>query len=805
LSRLVPLPIDPLVPGIVATLREHNCLVLEAPPGAGKTTRVPPALLEFGQVWVLEPRRIAARMAARRVAFELGENVGQTAGYQVRFEEAAGPGTRLRFMTEGVLTRRLLSDPEASAAAVVVLDEFHERHLDADAGLALLRRLQRRRPELRLLVMSATLDGARLAGFLGGCPTLRSEGRLFDLLVEHTPHSAVPLEAQVEAALRGLTGDGLDGHVLIFLPGAAEIRRAMRACAPLLERHGLLGLPLHGDLPPEEQDLAVLPSDRIKIIFSTNVAESSITIDGVTAVIDSGLARIARDSASSGLPSLEIGRVSKSSCIQRAGRAGRTRPGRVIRLYSAEDFARRPDHDPPEIRRRDLSGLCLELKSVGIAHPSELDWLDPPPEQAVAAAELLLERLGAVDHQGAITALGRQMARLPLHPRLAALVLEADARGVGGLGCAAAAVLSAGERLPPEAPEEIGPSDVLLLIERDRPHATRRLESQIRRLAGPRTNGRDDAALQIALLRAFPDRVARRRSGAEFLLAAGGAALLATSSSVQSADWLVAADIEERRGRGLPLIRLASAIRPDWLLDLFPDRVEAGESLEWNPSAERVEASSSLRYEGLVLEESRHGSPRGEEAARILAGKALEAGLSRFVDLEDIDAALARLAFAAVHSGLPVPDPSRLHEALASLCRDLHSFDDLRKAASAAALIRHLRQGYSSAELERLDHAAPERIRLPGGRFLRIHYEKDKPPWAASRLQDFFTMTETPRLAGGKVALVLHLLAPNQRPVQTTTDLAGFWQRLYPQIRRELSRRYPKHRWPEDPLNPSPR
>ena len=804
MSRFAPLPVDPIIPNIVAALHDHNCLLLEAPPGAGKTTRVPPALLEFGEVWVLEPRRIAARMAARRVAYERGETVGHTVGYQVRFEDVAGTDTRLRFMTEGVLTRRLLSDPEARSASVVVLDEFHERHLDADAGLALLRRLQQRRPDLRLIAMSATLDGARLAAFLGGCPVFRSEGRLFDLRVEHSPYSAAPLEEQVEGALRRLVDDGLDGHVLIFLPGAAEIRRAMRACAPLLERHGFLGLPLHGDLSVEEQDRAVQPSER-KVIFSTNVAESSITIDGVTAVIDSGLARIARDSAATGLPSLEIGRISKSSCIQRSGRAGRTRPGRVIRLYSAEDFARRPDHEQPEICRRDLSGLCLELKSMGMAHPSELEWLDPPPEPAVAAAELLLDRLGAADRHGSLTRLGRRMARLPLHPRLAAMILEADSRGVGEVGCAAAAVLSAGERLPQEAPAGHGPSDVLLLIERERSPATRRLESQIRRLAGPGTRGVDDAALQIALLRAFPDRVARRRSGSEFLLAGGGCAVLSPSSTVQTADWLVAADIEERRDRGLPLIRLASAIRPEWLLDLFPDRVETRESLEWNKSSERVESVSALLYENLVVEESRHGAPNAPEAGQMLAARALEAGLGRFVDPREIDSAMARLTFAAEHAGLPPPDPSRLHKALASLCHGLHSFDDLRKAASGGALIRCLRQAYSSAELDRLDVAAPERIRLPGGRSLRIHYEKDKPPWAASRLQDFFGLTQTPRLAGGKAPLVLHLLAPNQRPVQTTTDLAGFWQRLYPQLRRELSRRYPKHRWPEDPLTPSTR
>ncbi len=372
------LPIDELLPRIVDAWEASGNVVIEAPPGAGKTTRVPPALLDRsrGEILVLEPRRLAARLAARRVASELGERVGETVGYQVRFEDVSGPRTRLRFLTEGVLTRRLLSDPTLAGVGTVILDEFHERHLDTDLALALLRRLQQsQRRDLRLIVMSATLDAAPVAKYLGGCPVLRSEGKLYELAIEYTPHSPATLEEQVAAALERLTKSGVTGDVLVFLPGAAEIRRAARAVEPLASRLGLLVLPLHGDLSPAEQDRAVSPADRRKIILSTNVAESSVTIEGVTAVIDSGLARVAADSPWTGLPSVEVRRISQASATQRAGRAGRTAPGRVIRLYSAEDFHRRPPADVPEILRRELSQLVLQLRAMSIG---KLNWLDPP-------------------------------------------------------------------------------------------------------------------------------------------------------------------------------------------------------------------------------------------------------------------------------------------------------------------------------------------------------------------------------------------------------------------------------------------
>jgi ATP-dependent helicase HrpB len=797
------LPIDSLVPRILALLDTESNLVLEAPPGAGKTTRVPPALLglDRGEVLVLEPRRLAARLAARRVAAEMGEAPGETVGYQVRFEDVSGPRTRLRFLTEGVLTRRLLSDPQLRGAGIVVLDEFHERHLDGDVALALLLRLQKTtRPDLQLVVMSATLDAGPIAAHLGGCPVVRSEGRLFDLTISHTPHSASPLEDQVAAAVERLLAEGGEGDILVFLPGAAEIRRAARACERVAARAGLLVLPLYGDLPQAEQDRAVQPSWQRRLILSTNIAESSITIEGVRAVIDSGLARVAADSKATGLPSLQVARISKASATQRAGRAARTGPGKAIRLYTVDDFARRPEQGEPEIARRELSQLCLELHAMGIAETGSLPWLLAPPVGSVEAAETLLRLLGALDREGKLTGEGKRMARLPLHPRLARLILEAEARGAAEDGCAIAALLSAGER-PPEGGRRAASSDLFVLLDRQWEPATGRLYEQIRRIARPaRQKRHDEKALLLAILAGYPDRVAKRRQGNEVNLARGGSAVLADSSVVHGRDWLVAVEIEERRERGLPVVRLASAIEPDWLIDVFPDSVTERSGVEWNRTAERVEAVSALLYGNLVLEESRGGVADQEETARLLAAKAMDAGVERFVD----DAAewnefLNRLGFVAGHAGFPAPTDDDIRAAVTALCAGLRSFSELRQAVESGGLRRAVEARLPQQWQRRLDELAPLRIKLPSGRQARVHYEKDRAPWVASRLQDFFGMKETPRVASGRVPLVVHLLAPNQRPVQMTTDLAGFWQRLYPEVRRELSRRYPRHAWPENP------
>ena len=789
----MPLPIDPLIPGILGHLQSAPNLVIEAPPGAGKTTRVPAALLDLfpGEVLVLEPRRLAARLAARFVARERGEPLGGTVGYQVRFEEAAGPRTRLRFLTEGVLTRRLLSDPTLAKAACVVLDEFHERHLEGDLALALLRRLQRTcRPDLKLVVMSATLDAAPIAEYLGGARVLRSEGRQYPLAIEYTPHSPAPLEQQVADALERLD---TAGHTLVFLPGAAEIRRAQSACAPLAQRRGLALLPLYGDQSPEAQDRAITPSGQRKVILSTNVAESSITIEGVTAVIDSGLARVAGHSPWSGLPVLRVSRISQASANQRAGRAGRTAPGRSIRLYPLEEFVRRPAHDTPEIARADLAPVALLVEALGAGSLETLAWLDPPPPAHVEHAADLLRQLGATG------AAGREMARYPLHPRLARLIQEARARGVAEDGCTLAALLSAGERLGPE-PAHATRSDLLVLLESQWEPRTAQVVRQVRQMVNPpRQKKRDEEALLISVLAAFPDRVARRRQGAALQLAAGGPALLSPASSVTVSEFLVAVEAEDRPDQKAPLVRLASAIEPEWLLDLFPDRVRDTSELVWNRAAERVESVSALRFGEIAIEE-RRGEPDPHAAGALLAQKALEAGIARFADPGQWESYLARVDFAASHAAIPPIGPPEIEAALRAAAFGLKGFADLEAALRDGGLLRALEQQLPPATRRKLDEVAPDRLRLPAGRQVKIHYQPNQPPWIASRLQDFFGMRETPTVAGGAVPLVVRLLAPNQRPVQMTSDLAGFWQRLYPQIRKELSRRYPKHSWPENPL-----
>jgi ATP-dependent helicase HrpB len=768
------LPVDAILPEIIDSLYRHPNLVIEAPPGAGKTTRVPPALLGIvsGEVVVLEPRRIAARLAARRVAREIGEQLGETVGYQVRFEEAVGPRTRLRFVTEGILTRRLLYDPTLNGVAAVVLDEFHERHLESDLALALLKRLQRTRPDLRIVVMSATLEADPVAKYLGNCPIVRSAGFLFEVLIKHLSYSPEPLEAQVRDAVELLIHEQHSGDILAFLPGTAEIRRAMRECGSVARRAGLLMLPLHGSLSPEEQDRAVSPGPQRKLILTTNVAESSVTVEGVTAVIDSGLARFATYSPWSGLPTLHVGRVSKASAKQRAGRAGRTAPGRVLRLYTEEDYLRRPEHDQPEIVRSDLSQLCLTLRAMRIAHVSDMDWLDSPPVEAVQQAESLLDRLGTT------AGMAQRLSRYPLPPRLSRILVEAMERGVGEDGCVAAALLGSGIH--------VEKNDLLTAMDLEQDYRTRQHIEQLRRIARPsRQKGHDDEALLMSVLAGFPDRVARLRTGNQVLLSTGASAEVAGEPPRYA--FMVAVDAEDRKDKPLPLIRMTARIEPEWLIDLFPDRVREQSTVEWNHVKERVEAVSTLQYDELVIQESRGAVPNVEAAAELLAEKALEAGIERFVDVDAFDDFMGRVEFA----GFEPPDVSQV---LRDLCLGLRSFAELK---SAAADLVHI-LGKKMAP-RRLNEIAPARIRLQNGHQAKIHYERGKQPWIASRLQDFFGMHDTPRIGLERTPVVVHLLAPNQRPVQTTTDLAGFWERLYPQIRRELMRRYPKHPWPERP------
>ncbi len=833
------LPIDALLPDLVAALKTREALVLEAPPGTGKTTRVPPALLDAGlagskEIVVLQPRRLATRLAAARVAEERQERLGETIGYQIRFDDVSSAKTRIRFVTEGLLTRRLVGDPQLRDVGIVVLDEFHERHLAGDLALAMLRRLQKTtRPDLKLVVMSATLDAAPIATWLDGAPSLRSEGRRFDVATEYLEREDDRhLDQQVLAALKRLIQSQLDGHVLIFLPGAAEIRRAQETCAEFAQRHSLELLVLHGDLSAAEQDRALRPSAKRKVILSTNVAETSVTIDGVAAVIDSGLARVAAHSPWSGLPTLKVQKVSKSSAIQRAGRAGRTRAGTCLRLYTRGDYEGRPQSDAPEIRRLDFVDSALALRSLGVTDVRSFPYFEPPPPSAIDAAEGLLLQLEAIDRTGTLTEIGKRLLGFPLHPRLARLVVAGERRGIADESITLAALLSERDiRLEARArfadsrrnaDTLSGPSDVLELFERFKEGQATSARSagldagalqsveRVRRQLGrgldrakpaPKDDRAHEEALLQSVLAGFPDRVAKRRrpKSPEVVFAAGGSASLDPSSVVHEAELMVAVDAEERKG-GV-VVRLASQIQPEWLLELPGDQLGESDALEWNADGKRVDRVTRMTFGNVTLEETRAPAPASDEVTRILATAAVEAGARTFAEPDAISAWQCRieaLRAAFPEAGFPTPDDGFVKQRLAALCEGLRSFSEVKEAG----LLNALHASLTPQQARLLHTEAPDRITLPGGRTVQVHYEPARPPWIESRLQDFFGLLKGPAI--GKAPLVLHLLAPNMRAVQVTTDLSGFWDRHYPAIRKELMRQYPKHAWPEDPRTATP-
>lgn len=834
------LPVDAILPEVVATLRQNRALVLRAPPGAGKTTRVPPALLEEarGEIVVLEPRRLAARLSARLVASERGEALGETIGYQVRFEDVSGPNTRIRFVTEGVLTRRLASDPRLDRVSVVVLDEFHERHVQTDLALSLVRALQQgARPDLGIVVMSATLETGPLSHFLGDCPVLQAEGRRFEVAIEYQDKTEDrPLESLVVSAVRKLVKEGLQGDVLTFLPGAAEIRRASDALAPLAAEADLAVVALHGDLPLADQDRALAPLDRRKIVLSTNVAETSITVEGVVAVIDSGLARQAGHAAWSGLPVLNVVKISKASAAQRAGRAGRTCPGRCLRLYTRYDHGARPEHDVPEIRRTDLAEPLLLVRAMGVQDPAQFAWFEQPEASSLQAADGLLRSLGAIGPQGSLTQDGRDLLRFPVHPRLGRMLLEGQRRGVIDEVATVAALigerdLSSSRRFSSDAPrrtrtdDPTSASDLLAAMERfDEAQARRfdpdqlrwagidagaarsadRVRKQLLRICRLQSKGRPadvESAVLQSILAGYPDRVARRVRGSELALAAGGTASLSESSVVREAEYIVAVDAEGR-GRKV-VVRVASAIRPDWLLEMFPDGVRETRQAEWNAGKERVEVIERMQYGSLVLDESRDASATGEDVSRVLWEAAQAAGPAAFAKDDAFDRWVARVEFVAKvapDAGLPLVGQDQAAQALQLLCEGRRSFQELREVGLLAALQQRLNPSQRKA----VETLAPERVTLPGGRAVQVHYERGNDPWIESRLQDFFGMQTGPSIGSGRFPLVLHLLAPNHRAVQVTRDLSGFWERHYPAIRRELCRRYPRHPWPEDGRTATP-
>lgn len=818
MGPLPPLPVDELLGEVVAALRDHPAVVVQAPPGAGKTTRVSPALLDAGlagvrRVVVLEPRRVAARAACRRIAAERGCQVGEEVGYQVRFDRRFGPSTRLLVVTEGVLVAMLQRDPFLDEVGLVVFDEVHERHLDTDLSLAMVRRVQEQvRPDLRLVAMSATVEADLFARALGGCPRVESPGRLYPVEVEHVPRPAErAVAAGVVAGVRRALASTM-GDLLVFLPGMAEIVRCREALAAVAAEGDLELLPLHGDLSPAEQDRALARGQRRRVVLATNLAETSLTLDGVSGVVDSGLVKRLSHDPGCGLDRLELGRVSRSSAEQRAGRAGRQGPGFCVRLWSAAEHAGLIPHDPPEIRRVDLAGLVLQLLAWGEPDPAALPWLEPPPPDRLLAARELLERLGAVDRAG-VTATGRRLASLPVHPRLGRLLLEAHRLGCLEHAAMAAALLT--ERLP--AAVAAGGGDlweVLGELTRRRseapPHLGRvrgQLLDLARRAFGPSAPPAGDprSALARAVLAAFPDRLARRRQpGSGRAVMVGGRGLrLPAAWPNDGRDLLVAVELDAgRRGRHAEApVRLALPVERE---DLPAEGLHRERVVEVDGAGGRVRAVERVLWQDLVLQEHDARVDDDSQSSLALAAAASERldealGLGR----EEVMAFLARLRWLAASRpelGLPVFAPAELAELLPVLCRGRRSLAELGRVD----LVAVLRGLLDRTQLAALDREAPERLLLPSGSRVRLRYEPGRAPVLAARIQELFGLAETPRVAGGRVPVMLHMLAPNGRPQQVTDDLAGFWERTYPQVRRELRGRYPKHDWPEDPLTAQP-
>jgi ATP-dependent helicase HrpB len=830
----VPLPIDPLLPAVVDALTGGRDLVLRAAPGAGKTTRVPAALLDAGvagegTVVVLEPRRIAARAAADYVAITRGGAVGGEVGYRVRFEHRGGAGTRLWFVTEGVFGRRLADDPFLEDVGVVVLDEFHERHLQGDLALAVVRELQDSvRPDLKLVVMSATLETGALARHLPGATVLTSEGRAHPVAIAWAP---LPSRRRLSDHVASLVRDALReaGDVLVFLPGAAEIRRTAGALGTLRD---VDVVPLHGDQPLDEQQRALRAGPRRRVVLATNVAETALTVEGVTAVVDSGLARVARFDPRHGLDRLVTAPISRSSAEQRAGRAGRLAPGRCIRVWSREEDAGRREHETPEILRLDLARTVLELRAWGSRDAGTLPWLDPPPPASLAHAERLLVGLGAVDAEtGALTEIGRRVLALPASPRLARMQVEAAAAGAGAAGALLAAlagerdVLLAGRAFGSDRVDRpAGPSDLLvradLFLDAERrgfaagacrtlgldPRAVRAVERARRQLArGSRRGDADPDRLLRCVLAGFPDRVCRRRApGSDRAVMVGGTGVvLAPESVVREEELFVAIDLEGGGRQPDAVVRIASAVRREWLAALFPGAVATETVLIYDDARAAVVERRRECYADLVLEETVRSDVDRARAGEMLADAVLaDPALVAHVTGGEapLIARLRFLASAMPECGLPVDPFSLIADAVRACAAGKRSVTELRDA-DLAGVLRGL---LTHAQRVTLARDAPSRFRLPGGREVPITYEADRPPWVSARIQELFGVHETPRLAGGRVPLVVHLLAPNRRPVQVTQDLASFWSTAYFEVRKQLRGRYPKHAWPDDPTTARP-
>ena len=804
------LPIQDVLPEIRAALAAGPNLVLEAPPGAGKTTGVPLALLDEGwfagrRILMLEPRRIAARAAARRMSEILGENVGRTVGYSMRFDRKVSAETRIEVVTEGILVRRLQTDPELADVALVIFDEFHERSLDADLGLALTLEAQGAlRPDLKILVMSATLDGAAVAEILGDAPVIRSEGRAFPVETRFLPQTAgADYVAETHRVLRRALQEEA-GSILVFLPGVGEIRRLVAMLDENPLPPDVLVAPLYGDLSPEEQDQAIRPAPRgkRKIVIATAIAETSLTIEGVRVVVDSGRARVPRFDPVTGMSRLETVRVSAAAAAQRRGRAGRTEPGVCYRLWTAAEDRALVPHDAPEIAAADLAPLALELAVWGCRDANDLRWLTPPPAAAFAQARDLLRDLGALDDYGAVTSHGRAMAALPLHPRIAHMVLRGREMGLGGLAAHLAALL--GERDIFRGDRARQNADIRSRMEalsRGR-GAPRHLLQMVERLHKGPAPAAEEITWQTGrlLALAFPDRIARRRPGApgHFLLSNGRGAMLDQTDPLAREEFLAVAALDGAKAEGR--IYLAAPLDMEGIEAAFADRISTRDAVAWDGRTRAVVAARRRMLGALVLEE-KPLSPHADALKAAMIDGIRQMGLGALPWTPDLEHFRARVAFVRAQDpdgGWPDMSDAALMERLEDWLGPFLDGVSRETHLARIDLGSALRSILDWEQARRLDQLAPSHLTVPSGSRLRLDYATGAPVLAV-RLQEMFGATETPAVLDGRIPVTLHLLSPAQRPVQVTQDLVGFWDRSYGDVKRDLKGRYPKHYWPDDP------